>query len=223
MAGEHGVWWKNGWYEACTRVPLIFSLPEQRRGELPVGNISVPVGHYDVFPTICGLAGVIPPDDLDGIDLSAVLYGEAEPVERPIVCDALTPRWGAGTEFRSIRWRQYKYVRFRNAPPLFFNLSEDPGEQHNLVNEDIDRDDLEARIYLQRIAKVTIDFDDAENERLERDGELHEVYALDLPKASGNLYLFADGKLVNADDAMLYTPTVLTRDPASVFDDFPAE
>jgi choline-sulfatase len=223
MAGEHGVWWKNGWYEACTRVPLIISLPEQRRGELPVGSISVPVGHYDLFPTLCGLAGVIPPDDLDGIDLSAAIMGNVEPLERPIVSDALTPRWGAGTEFRSIRWRHYKFVRFRNAPPLFFNLSEDPGEQHNLVNEDIDGDDLEALIYLQRIAELSIDFDDAEKERTERDGELHTEYALNLPKASGNLYLFANGKLVNADDAMLYAPTVLTSDPASVYDDFPSE
>ena len=36
MAGEHGVWWKNGWYEACTRVPLIISLPEHRSGEAPL-------------------------------------------------------------------------------------------------------------------------------------------------------------------------------------------
>ena len=25
MAGEHGVWWKKGWHEACTRVTLIIS------------------------------------------------------------------------------------------------------------------------------------------------------------------------------------------------------
>ncbi len=34
MAGEHGVWWKQGWYEGCTRVPLIISTPAQRyRGQ----------------------------------------------------------------------------------------------------------------------------------------------------------------------------------------------
>jgi choline-sulfatase len=222
MAGEHGVWWKNGWYEACTRVPLIISSPEQRRGELPVGLCRVPVGLYDLFPTLCAMAGVTPPGDLDGVDLSAAVRGTSQPDDRPIMCDALTPRWGQGTEFRSIRWQHYKYVRFRNAPPLFFNLAEDPGEQHNLVDKDLGGKDLEARVYLRHIAETSIDFDAAASERLERDGNLVVTYPLNLPPASGNLYLFPDGRLVNADDAMLYRPTTLTDDPASVFDDYPS-
>ncbi|MGB2824339.1 MAG: sulfatase-like hydrolase/transferase, partial [Phycisphaerae bacterium] len=56
MAGEHGVWWKNGWYEACTRVPLILSTPEQRRGEQPARRCRVPVALVDLYPTLCGLA-----------------------------------------------------------------------------------------------------------------------------------------------------------------------
>ena len=221
MAGEHGVWWKNGWYEACTRVPLIISLPEQRRGEFPIGNCCVPVGHYDLFPTLCSLAGVVTPGDLDGNDLTAAVQGLAAPEERPIFCDALTPRWGKGTEFRSIRWRHYKYVRFRNAPSLFFDLDEDPGEQRNLVDKDLTGDDWEALTYLQQLAEKSLDFDEAERERFERDGDLIQKYELDLPHVSGNLYLFPDGRLVNADDAMLYNPTVLSDDPASVFEDFP--
>ncbi len=223
MAGEHGVWWKNGWYEACTRVPLIISLPGHRRGERPTGQCRVPVGLYDLLPTLCSLAGVVPPDDVDGVDLSAAVQGSAQPADRPIVCDALTPRWGAGTEFRSIRWKHYKYVRFRNAPPLFFDLAKDPGEQHDLIHKDNTGDDLEALTYLQQVAETSMDFKAAERERLERDGSLHQTYALDLPPASGNLYLFPDGRLVNADDSMLYNPSVLTDDPASAFDDFPSQ
>lgn len=223
MAGEHGVWWKNGWYEACTRVPLIISLPEQRRGEIEAAQCSVPVGLYDLFPTLCRFAGVIPPEDLDGMDLSTTIKNNTLPDERPIFSDALTPRWGAGTEFRSIRWRHYKYVRFRNAPPLFFDLQEDPGEQHNLADRNLDGDDYEAFRYLQRVGETSIDFDAVEEERLIRDGELSEMYHLNLPPASGNLYLFPGGKLVNVDDTMLYTPAVLTDDPASVFDDYPQE
>lgn len=220
MAGEHGVWWKNGWYEACTRVPLIISLPEHRSGERATGHCRVPAGHYDLLPTLCNLASVLPPDDVDGVDLSAVVKGTAQPADRPIMCDGLTPRWGAGTEFRSIRWKHYKYVRFRNAPPLFFDLANDPGEQHNLTTRDNTGDDLAALNILQQVAETSMDFDRAEQERLERDGDLDQTFALDLPHASGNLYLFPDGKLVNVDDTMLYNPTVLTDDPALAFDDF---
>jgi hypothetical protein len=91
-----------------------------------------------------------------------------------------------------------------------------------LIEGDLAGDALEALIYLQQVAERSIDFDEVEEERLVRDGNLDQVYALDLPSASGNLYLFPDGKLINADDAMLYNPTVLTDDPASAFDDYPS-
>ncbi|HIE29818.1 TPA: DUF229 domain-containing protein [Candidatus Poribacteria bacterium] len=161
MAGEHGVWWKNGWYEGCTRVPLIVSLPEQRSGKYPDHKCHTPVGLVDLFPTLCAFADVNPPDDLDGIDLSAAVCGKRLDPKRPIFSDALTPRWGAGTEFRMIRWRNYKYVRFRQAPPLFFDLESDPGEQHNLVNSASgpSKDALEK---LRTLAESSIDFDAAD-------------------------------------------------------------
>lgn len=155
------------------------------------------------------------------MDLSGAVRGEASPAERPIFCDALSPRWGAGTDFRMIRWRQYKYVAFRDAPPLFFDLAADPGEQRNLLDHKLSVVDSEALAYLAQVAADTMDFEAAEWERLVRDGDLKELYAQGLPQASGNLYLFPDGRLVNADDVMLTTPTVLADDPAVAFGDWP--
>ncbi|MBN1249688.1 MAG: sulfatase-like hydrolase/transferase, partial [Anaerolineae bacterium] len=223
MAGEHGVWWKNGWYEACTRVPLIVSTPAQRQGTSPARVVRTPVGLIDLFPTFCGFAGAEAPSDLPGVDLGAAIEGEDTFPDRPIFCDALTPRWGAGTEFRMIRWRDYKYVAFRDAPPLFFDLAADPGEQHNLVDQRLTGEAGEALVYLAAVAADTMDFDLAERERLERDGDLREIYAQDLPRASGNLYLFPDGRLVNVDDVMLYEPTVLSDNPAEAFGDWPGD
>jgi len=221
MAGEHGVWWKNGWYEACTRVPFIVSLPEQRRGEIPHNKCRTPLGLVDLLPTLCQFADVNPPDDLDGIDLADVVRGKATAPQRPIFCDALTPRWGAGTEFRMIRWQNYKYVRFREAQPLFFDLTNDPGEQHNLVNSasGASKDALEK---LQELAETSIDFDVVERERLERDGDLRKKYAQNLPPATVNLYITPSGKLVNADD-VIYHPTVISEHAADAFVDWPGE
>jgi choline-sulfatase len=242
MAGEHGVWWKNGWYEACTRVPLIVSLPEQRqaaspeqrqaaspeqrRASRPPRTCRVPVAQVDLFPTLCALAGIEAPLAVDGVDLSAAVRGESTPPERPIYCDALTPRWGPGTEFRSIRWRQYKYVVFCDAPPLFFDLENDPGEQHNLLERGMPPEAQAPLAYLEELAQTSIDFEAAERERLERDAELAVKYRQDLPPATGNLYLMPPtihaprGKLVNADDVLTH-PTVISDDPDRAFGDFP--
>ncbi len=219
MAGEHGVWWKNGWYEACTRVPFIFSLPEQRRGNLSQHVCPTPVGLVDLFPTLCSFAGVEIPEGLDGIDLSAAVRGEILPTDRPVFCDALTPRWGKGTEFRMIRWNQYKYVRFRDYSPLFFDLEADPGEQRNLVGCATGQDKSVLNI-LRKLADESIDFDEAERERLERDGDLRKQHAHGLPPSTGNLYIMPSGKLVNADD-VLYNPTVISENAAEVFTDWP--
>lgn len=215
MAGEHGVWWKQGWYEACTRVPLLISLPEHRRGELPGSTPQVPVGLVDLMPTICSLTGAQHPPDLDGVDLSKSVTGESAPPDRPVFSDNLMPRWGEGTEFRMIRQGNYKYVYFRNAPPLLFDLHADPAEQVNLCqNPSASIREVWARF--EKIAKETMNFDEAEQERLERDGSLADTYQLNVPESTGNLYWMSTGKLVNAED-LLYHPTVILDRPEDIF------
>ena len=89
--------------------------------------------------------------------LSRVLLGKGSAPDRPIFCDALMPRWGAGTEFRMIRWGDYKYVRFRQAPP--FDLRNDPGEQKNLL---VCNTDEQTRHILQEMAALAEDSIDSD-------------------------------------------------------------
>ena len=218
MAGEHGVWWKQGWYEGCCRVPFLISLPEQRRGRQAPLVHRTPVALLDLFPTLCSLAGAECPEGFDGVDLSPALAGKESVPERPVFCDNLLPRWGEGTEFRMVRLGRYKYVRFRNTPDLMFDLENDPGEQVNLLTSPAGPP-VEALKELQRIAEESMDFDEAERERVERDGGLNEQYRLDVPEvpeSSGNLYLMPSGKLVNTEE-MLYNPTVILEDAKKVF------
>ena len=65
------------------------------------------------------------------------------------------------------------------------------------------------------MARQSINFDAAEKERLERDGELLAQYALDVPESTGNLYLMPSGRLINADD-VLYHPTVILENAREV-------
>jgi choline-sulfatase len=199
-------------------VPLLFSTPDQRRGKAPAARVEIPVGLGDLLPTFCSLGDAQPPRNIDGVDLTPALEGETDPPERPIFCDALSPRWGQGTEFRSIRWKNYKYVTFRDAPPLMFDLEDDPQEHRDLVRRGAEGDAAEAMRYLEGVAEESIDFEEAERERIERDGDLRDEYAMDAPEATGNLYILPDGRVVNADDT-LYNPTVIAEEPNDIFDD----
>jgi choline-sulfatase len=222
MAGEHGLWWKNGWFEACTRVPLIISTPEMRfNGE--AASCSTPVALLDLFPTLCAQSGLDTPDDLDGRDLSPAINGETIP-DIPIFCDALTPRWGKGTEFRSVRYQNYKYVRFRDVDPLFFNLEQDPGETVNLLSQGVPTEAADALKLMRDFAETSMDFDKAEDELENRDGNLSHEYKLELDielnKTKGvfwNSYILPDGRMVCADE-IIYDPTVLLNNAKDVLD-----
>ena len=151
------------------------------------------------------------------------LSGEAM-TDIPVYCDALTPRWGQGTEFRSVRYKQYKYIRFRDAEPLFFDLDNDPGETSNLLSQELTSDAKEALETMREFANNSVDFDQAEEEMLVRDGNLSSEYKLDLDvdlnKTKGafwNSYILPDGRMVCADE-VIYDPVVLLEDAEKVLE-----
>ena len=221
MAGEHGVWWKHGWYEACTHVPFIVSTPEQRQGTVPAMEKETPIGLIDLYPTLAELAGADTPEDLDGCSFASALRSDEEPVSRPIVVDNLEPRWGAGTEFRCVRLGRFKYVRFRDADPLFFDLEADPEELYNLLQRGMTAEQSAACDEMMAFVSKSMDFDLAEQLRIERDKPLRETYALAKnDHAYGNQYLRRDGMLVSVESA-LYDPYVITDEPTAFFSDFP--
>ncbi len=73
---EHG----HTVYDELIHVPLIFRDP----GIVAPGRSRVAVGHVDVAPTLCRLAGVRPEDTFQGHGLSPHLFGEA-PLPRSIL------------------------------------------------------------------------------------------------------------------------------------------
>ena len=219
LAGEHGLFWKNTWHEAACRVPLIFSLPEQRRGELPAREIARPTSLADIFPTLCGLTDSPLVDGLDGIDLSPAIRGAACPSleSRPgVITEALPARWGAGTEFRAIRSPRYKYVAFRGCDDLAFDLENDPDEQRNLLAEGDLPTDLQP---LCAALFDDFDFDRADAFR-EADRALKQKHPVRITPKTPNQILRGDGKLVEADQP-LYNPDVVSGDMNGDFEDFP--
>jgi choline-sulfatase len=222
LAGEHGLWWKNTWHEAATRVPLVISLPEHRKGEMPASELRSPVSLADLFPTLCGRAGCPTPEGLDGFDLSPAIRGEACAAlsERAgVITESLAARWGEGTEFRMIRSDRYKYVAFRGCDDLAFDLEEDPDEQHNLVGQ-ASGESAQQLEMLRSAVLEGFDFDDAEALRKQQGPELAARYPLRKRPRTPNQILLGDGRLVEADSS-LYHPEVVSAQPEEDYDDHP--
>ncbi len=128
-------------YEGGIRVPLCIRWP----GVIQPGSHSdMPVVSHDFFPTLMKIVGLpYVPARLDGIDISPLLFGEVEEIER----EALywhQPNYhhqGVGPQ-SVIRWGNWKLIvnlerEALGTPGAFelFNLARDIGEEHNLADD----------------------------------------------------------------------------------------
>ncbi len=220
MAGEHGLWWKHTWHEAATRIPFIVQVPEQRRGALAAQRRLEPASLNDLFPTLCGLAGLPQPEEVDGLDLSAATRGAspAVPAAR-LVSQSPTPRWGEGSEFRVVRAGRFKYVAFRGAPELLFDVESDPREQKDLAPR-ATGESARALAEGRRVASEGFSWDALDAERERAQGALTARYRKRSGARGPNQFLLADGRLVEAETT-LYQPVVASANPAADFDDWP--
>ena len=136
MRGAKGSVWRGG-----TRVPAFW----RWTGTLP-GGVDVPAltAHLDVFPTLCELAGVRPPDDvaarLEGRSLVPLLFDPAAPwPDRQLV--AHLGRWERGRAAASgladcrIRTQRWSLVNHRGRPDGWelYDLTADPGERSDVA------------------------------------------------------------------------------------------
>lgn len=68
--GEHNIWGKHSNFEVAARVPLILRTPGGAGRRQP-GLVEL----VDLYPTLAALAGLPPPPDVDGADLSGLVLG----------------------------------------------------------------------------------------------------------------------------------------------------
>jgi choline-sulfatase len=127
MAGAHGLWHKQLFYEESGRVPLLFSGPGVAQGEERDHIVSL----VDMFPTLCEAAGLAIPDHCDGLSLAPLLQEPGELADRSVFSEIVYDKdsW-RGCMLRRGPWKYCWYVGDHEE---LFNLDTDPGEDSNLV------------------------------------------------------------------------------------------
>lgn len=133
--GHHGIWGKgNGtlpvnMYDSSIKVPGLFSCP----GVIPEGRICHEmVSHYDLYETILEMVGIPyeKPPEMPGVSFARLLTGEQTRVRDSVV---IYDEYGP---CRMIRTEEWKYIlRFPDGPNELYHLTEDPGEDCNLVDD----------------------------------------------------------------------------------------
>ncbi|MEX0321673.1 MAG: arylsulfatase [Puniceicoccaceae bacterium] len=121
--------YKRDLYDGGIRVPFIARWP----GTIPAGSTSdFPSAFWDFLPTACEVAGIDPPDGIDGLSYLPVLQGLAEP-ER----EALYWRFDMNqTVKQAVRSGNWKLVQpATDAPWELYDVDTDPGETTDLAKK----------------------------------------------------------------------------------------
>ncbi len=131
MNGDHGLIYKENFFDASVRVPLIVSTADMRRAGTPGRRYDGMVEWFDVGPTVCDLAGAEEPP---------ATYRQFARSLVPVLGDpGLAHRSEALCELHGevmVRTREWKLALNREGEAyLLFDLEADPEETTNLVAE----------------------------------------------------------------------------------------
>ncbi len=123
--GQHGLMGKQNLYDHSVRVPLILNGPGIAAGQ----RQNALLYSWDLFPTLCDLAGVAAPGDLDARTLLPLMRGERTTHRTHI--QALYRDYQRMV--KDDRWKLIEYAVGNDRHTQLFDLKNDPWEMNNLA------------------------------------------------------------------------------------------
>ena len=143
MAGSHGIWQKQCFYESAVKVPLMIRLPS---GE--TGRVAQNVSLVDVLPTLLEIAEVEEPSDLPGESLLEIARYQSDETTRAVFSE-YHDRGMLNAGFM-LKQGDYKLCHYVGSQPQLFDVKTDPLENIDLAQKpeyaDV-REELENVLY----------------------------------------------------------------------------
>jgi arylsulfatase A-like enzyme len=122
--GSHGLLGKQSAFEHSMRVPLIVSGPGIPRGK----SSSAFTYHFDLFPTLCDVAGLTAPANLSGESLRPIWTGQREKIRDT----CFLPYIQVQRAIRDDRWKLICYPKINYIQ--LFDLQNDPDERQSVYD-----------------------------------------------------------------------------------------
>ncbi|MEE2753831.1 MAG: sulfatase-like hydrolase/transferase [Candidatus Latescibacterota bacterium] len=135
--GDHGIPAKAPFLlDSMLHVPCFIHVPDKEGQDCEALTESI-----DLYPTLCGLAGIEPPDCVQGRDMAPLLEGESK--FRDVV-------FAEAVDKRCIRTDRWKYIHYPGSPRgELYDVLADPHELSNLWDDVVEtRNELRDRYYV---------------------------------------------------------------------------
>ena len=118
--GEHNFWGKHNTMHHSTKVPLIVKVPGLKGAQ----SDSL-IETVDIFPTLCELAELSKPAQLQGISFTEVLKNPKEAIR-----DHVYSRYGPGDAIIS---KHFSFTEFKDKSIMLYDHRKDPQENMNVA------------------------------------------------------------------------------------------
>ena len=144
--GEHNLWHKRSLFEECARVPFIVFDPKAKANGQRSNSL---IESLDLFPTLCDLAGVPAPGNLEGKSLRPLLGDAKARLHEAAFTEA---RRGKKAEFwgrtvRTDRWRYTEWNDGRDGVELY----DHDADSHEFTNLAKDARNAETMAMLKKL------------------------------------------------------------------------
>jgi iduronate 2-sulfatase len=135
--GDHGIWCKHTNYEQAARIPLLCAGPS-----IAAGHSAALVETADLYPTLAELAGLPPPDRIDGLSFAATARDAQVPHRDHVIHVYPRSRPGVGSVLgRAVRTAHHRIVEWKQpgaspetAEYELYDYRADPAETANLAD-----------------------------------------------------------------------------------------
>jgi len=150
--GEHGLWFKQSCFEESAKSPLIISVPGAKSaGKLCHRTVEL----IDIYPTLAGLTGLKPPENIQGYSLQPLLRNPEASWNHP----AFTQVQRGNTPGHSVRTELWRFTEWESGKmgEELYNEKTDPQELHNLAADSKYADIVrEMKVLLHKIHPIPV-------------------------------------------------------------------
>ena len=132
MAGHHGIWQKQCFYQPSVKVPLMLRLPSNNC-QSEVGKITQNVSLVDILPTLLDIGGLEKPSDLPGHSLLEIARHQPNQTNRAVFSEY--HHMGMLSAGFMLKRGHTKLCHYVGHQPQLFDLTNDPAEDDNLATK----------------------------------------------------------------------------------------
>ncbi len=150
MLGSQGHRLKQRPWEESINVPFIIRYPKRIAAG---GRRDTILSSVDLMPTLTHMCGADVPSAVQGLDQTAVLFGEADETRDAAFLFNTHNGGGPGCDWRGIRTKSWVYAYHRFGDWILYDLKNDPHQLNNLIDRPeytMRRDELRSQLEAMR-------------------------------------------------------------------------